>query len=78
MQHRREERRAAKEAARRRASPQQFAVRPIQQQQAALYLAQLAKKEQDIGLNDMSIEALCLSLTVRHHYAFIQIVLDQR
>ena len=43
-----------------------FAVRPIEQQQAALNLARFANKEQEIGLNDYSVDALVLRLTVRH------------
>jgi hypothetical protein len=43
---------------------QNFAARPIQQQQAALNLAKLANKETEIGLNDSSVDALIFSLTV--------------
>lgn len=65
LQKQKEARRAAKLATRRKASQQQFAARPIQQQQAALHLAQLANKEADIGLYEPSVDALYLSLTVR-------------
>ncbi|KAF1979958.1 hypothetical protein BU23DRAFT_445408 [Bimuria novae-zelandiae CBS 107.79] len=53
----------AQSQAQRRSSMQNFAVRPIQQQQAALNLAKLASKETDIGLNENSVDALILSLT---------------
>jgi hypothetical protein len=55
---------ASKLAARRKSSMQHFAARPIQQQQAALNLTKLANKEKDIGLNENSVDALVLSLTV--------------
>ena len=41
-----------------------FAARSIEQQQAALHLAQLAKKEKDVGLTDFNVDALVLNLTV--------------
>ncbi|KAF2134660.1 hypothetical protein P153DRAFT_371991 [Dothidotthia symphoricarpi CBS 119687] len=50
-------------AARRKASMQDFVSRPIKQQQAALNLARLANKEEDIGLSEGNIDALILSLT---------------
>jgi hypothetical protein len=68
----REERRAAKAAAKRTKYRQQFAARPIEQQQAALHLAQLANKEADIGMNETTVDALCLSLTVRQHLTLTQ------
>jgi len=55
---------AAEVAAQRKLSMQHFAARPIQQQQAALNLTRLANREQDIGLNEHSVDALVLSLTV--------------
>lgn len=60
----RQRRMAAKAAARQNAQKQQFASRSIQEQQAALHLAQFANKEKDIGLDQTSVDALCLSLTV--------------
>jgi hypothetical protein len=65
LEQEREQEASAKAAAQRQSSMQQFAARPIEQQQAALYLAKLANKEKDIGLNDHSVNALILSLTVR-------------
>lgn len=41
-----------------------FAARPIQQQQVALNLAQLAKKEKDVGLSENTVDALIQSLIV--------------
>ncbi|KAF1963283.1 hypothetical protein CC80DRAFT_511666 [Byssothecium circinans] len=55
---------STKAAAQRKASMQHFAARPIEQQQAALHLAQFAKKEHDIGMNDTNVDALVLRLTV--------------
>lgn len=55
---------AAQNYAQRKSTMQNFTVRPIQQQQAALNLAKLAKKETSIGLNETSVEALILGLTV--------------
>ena len=51
-------------AAQREASMQNFVTHSFQQQQAALNLALLAKKEQDIGLNEGKIDGLLLALTV--------------
>jgi hypothetical protein len=51
-------------AAQRKASMQNFVTHSFQQQQAALNLARLAKKEQDIGLNEGTIDGLVLALTV--------------
>ena len=51
-------------AAQRKASMQNFVTRSIQQQQAALNLARLARKEQDIGLSEGTIDSLVLTLTV--------------
>ncbi|KAF9733087.1 hypothetical protein PMIN07_006361 [Paraphaeosphaeria minitans] len=53
----------AQSRAQRKASMQNFAARPIQQQQAALNLAKLANKETEIGLNESNVDALILSLT---------------
>lgn len=59
--------RASERAAeQRKLSMQNFAARPIQQQQAALNLAKLADKEHDIGLNERDVDALVIGLTVRH------------
>jgi hypothetical protein len=52
-------------AAQRKASMQNFVTHSFQQQQAALNLALLARKEQDIGLNEGKIDGLLLALTVR-------------
>lgn len=68
---------AAKPAAGRKTSLQHFAVRPIEQQQAALNLAKLAHQEQDIGMGGMDVDALILNLTVRHLFATISLF-DQR
>lgn len=51
-------------AAQRKASMQNFVTHSFQQQQAALNLARLAKKEQDIGLSEGTIDGLVLTLTV--------------
>ncbi|KAF2445739.1 hypothetical protein P171DRAFT_272482 [Karstenula rhodostoma CBS 690.94] len=53
----------AQSRAQSKASMQNFAARPIQQQQAALNLAKLANKETEIGLNESTVDALILSLT---------------
>ncbi|KAJ4375058.1 hypothetical protein N0V83_002138 [Neocucurbitaria cava] len=58
-----EARKAAEVAAQRKASMQQFFAHSVQQQQTALSLAQLAKKESDIGLGEGKVSALILSLT---------------
>ncbi|CAO2654189.1 Nn.00g109220.m01.CDS01 [Neocucurbitaria sp. VM-36] len=58
-----EARRAAEAAAQRKASMQHFFAHSIQQQQTALSLAQLARKESDIGLGEGKVSALILSLT---------------
>ncbi|KAF2853978.1 hypothetical protein T440DRAFT_515460 [Plenodomus tracheiphilus IPT5] len=57
--------RKASEAAeaQRKQSINNFLARPIEQQQAALYLTQLAKKESDIDLSEGKVSALVLSLT---------------
>jgi hypothetical protein len=60
-----EARKAAKNAAQRQASMQDFIARPVRQQQAALNLARLANKEQDIGLSEGKLDLLLLTLTVR-------------
>ena len=60
-----EERRRRKLAASRKASYKEFVARPFQQQQAALNLAHLANKEPDVGLDEGSVSALYLTLTVR-------------
>ncbi|CAI6334970.1 unnamed protein product [Periconia digitata] len=52
-----------KAEAQRKSSIQALAARPIEQQQAALNLARLAKKEQDVGLTESNIDALVLTLT---------------
>ena len=51
-------------AAQRKASMQNFMTHSFQQQQAALNLARLARKEQDIGLSEGTIDSLVLTLTV--------------
>ena len=51
-------------AAQRKASMQNFVTHSFQQQQAALNLARLANKEQDIGLGEGTIDSLVLALTV--------------
>ena len=51
-------------AAQRKASMQNFVTHSFQQQQAALNLARLAKKEQDIGLSEGTIDSLVFALTV--------------
>ena len=66
VEQKRQERKAARLESRRQSAQQQFAVRPIEQQQAALHLAQLANKQGDAGLTESSIDALILRLTVRH------------
>ncbi|KAF2631650.1 hypothetical protein BU25DRAFT_428541 [Macroventuria anomochaeta] len=50
-------------AVQRKASMQNFVTHSFQQQQAALNLARLAKKEQDIGLGEGTIDSLVLTLT---------------
>ena len=61
-----ESRRASEAAAaKRKQSMDNFIIRPIEQQQAALNLIQLAKKECDIDLGEGKVSALILSLTVR-------------
>ncbi|KAL1650945.1 hypothetical protein SLS61_005713 [Didymella pomorum] len=50
-------------AAQRKASIQNFVAHSFQQQQAALNLALLAKREQDLGLNEGKIDGLLLALT---------------
>lgn len=52
-------------AAQRTSSLQNFVARPLHQQQAALNLARLAHKEEDIGLSQDSLELLLLTVTVR-------------
>jgi hypothetical protein len=66
---------AAKSTAQRRSSLQHFFARPMQQQQAALNLARLAKKETDIGLGEGNVDALILNLTVRFLLAPLAFVL---
>ncbi|KAH7349118.1 hypothetical protein BKA66DRAFT_516576 [Pyrenochaeta sp. MPI-SDFR-AT-0127] len=56
-------RKAAEAAAYRKISKQNFFARSIQQQQAAINLAQLAKKEPDIDLGEGKVAALILTLT---------------
>lgn len=46
------------------ASMQNFVTHSFQQQQAALNLARLARREQEIGLNEGTIDSLVLTLTV--------------
>ncbi|KAF2115483.1 hypothetical protein BDV96DRAFT_612741 [Lophiotrema nucula] len=58
-----QERREHKAAVRRQAARDSWAARPIDEQQTALHLTQLAKKEKDIGLNTTNVDALILSLT---------------
>jgi hypothetical protein len=53
-------------AAHRKASMQKFVTHSFRQQQAALNLALLAKKEQDIGLTEGKIDGLLLALTVSY------------
>jgi hypothetical protein len=60
-----EARKAATNVARHQASMQDFIARPVHQQQAALNLARLANKEQDIGLSGGKLDLLLLTLTVR-------------
>ena len=60
-----EARKAAKAVARRTASMHNFFAHSIQQQQAALNLTQLAKRESDVGLGEGKVSALILTLTVR-------------
>ncbi|KAI8938260.1 hypothetical protein NX059_005919 [Plenodomus lindquistii] len=50
-------------SAQRKQSMGNFLARPIEQQQAALHLTQLAKKESDIDLSEGKVSALVLSLT---------------
>jgi hypothetical protein len=64
LEQRKQAMKAKKAIAKQRAS---FQIRPIEQQQAAINLARLANKEKDIGLNDHSVNALVLGLTVRHN-----------
>ncbi|KAF2878108.1 hypothetical protein BDV95DRAFT_624669 [Massariosphaeria phaeospora] len=47
----------------RKHSMQYFAARSMEQQQAALHLAQFANKEADIGLTGVNVDSLVLSLT---------------
>ena len=61
-----EARKAAEVAAQRKASIQHYLAHPIEQQQAALALAQLAKKEPDVDLSEGKVHALIYGLTVRH------------
>lgn len=70
-----EARQASQASAQRKMSMQNFFTHSIEQQQAALNLAQLAKKERDIDLSEGKVSALVLSLTVRllpvpHLYCF--------
>ncbi|KAH7081687.1 hypothetical protein BKA63DRAFT_405592 [Paraphoma chrysanthemicola] len=53
----------AKSAARQKAFMQDFTARPVIQQQAALNLARLAGKEQDIGLSAGKLDVLLLRVT---------------
>ncbi|KAL5120960.1 hypothetical protein ACEQ8H_001148 [Pleosporales sp. CAS-2024a] len=46
-----------------KATMQNFVARPMAQQQAALHLARLANKEQDIGLSEGRMDLLLLTLT---------------
>ena len=52
-------------AAQRAASLQNFVLRPLHQQQAALNLARLAHKEDDISLSQNRLDMLLLTVTVR-------------
>jgi hypothetical protein len=61
-----EARNSAKATAQRNASLQNLISRPMHQQQAALNLARLANKEEDIGLSGGKLDLLLLTLTVRH------------
>ncbi|KAF2477945.1 uncharacterized protein BDR25DRAFT_321095 [Lindgomyces ingoldianus] len=54
---------AVRAVAKRKASLEAFAARPIATQQAALHLVQYANKEEDIGLNETSVQGLILGLT---------------
>jgi hypothetical protein len=56
---------AQQAAAQRKASMQNFLAHNIEQQQAALSLSQLARREQDITLGEGKIAALVFGLTVR-------------
>ncbi|RMZ66004.1 PHD-finger domain-containing [Pyrenophora seminiperda CCB06] len=58
-----EARKVAEVAEQRRASMQHYLARPIEQQQAALTLAQLAKKEPDVDLSEGKVHALIYGLT---------------
>jgi hypothetical protein len=58
-------RKNAKATAQRKATMQNFVARPMAQQQAALNLARLANREEDIGLAGGKLDALLLTLTVR-------------
>lgn len=59
----------ASTAAQRKASMQNFVTHSFRQQQAALNLARLARKEQDIGLSEGTIDSLVLTLTVSTPFA---------
>lgn len=61
-----EARKAAEVAVQRKASIQHYLARPIEQQQAALTLAQLAKREPEVDLSEGKVQALIYGLTVRH------------
>ncbi|KAF2635797.1 hypothetical protein P280DRAFT_493488 [Massarina eburnea CBS 473.64] len=67
---------SSKAAAQRKDSMQFFAARSIEQQQAALNLAKLAQKEEDAGLNEMSVDALVLSLTAEAPKEVISAISD--
>lgn len=62
----RHERAVARLAAKQKAAKRELVSRSLQQQQAALYLAQLAGRDKELGLDQTNVEALCLSLTVSH------------
>lgn len=56
---------AAEAAAQRNTAMQNYLAHSIEQQQAALTLAQLAGKEPDLNLSEGKVHALIYSLTVR-------------
>ena len=60
-----ETRNGMKLAEQHKTSIQNFIARPLVQQQAALNLARLANKEEDIGLTEGKLDVLLLTLTVR-------------
>lgn len=62
----RRQRAVARLAAKQKAAKQDLVSRSLQQQQTALYLAQFAGRDKELGMDQTNVEALCLSLTVSY------------